>query len=162
MAILKIFNIVTTKGFTVPESGFGTTTVSGTSIGAILPPACEIGKFMCDTSAQVNIAGHGIFDILGIPEEEWDEHLIDSKVRINGVGGSVSMAKELRVRIHSLKTKDTVPTVFYVSKDFKTNIMSEQTLYQLKYLSEDMFSEDELYEADGQDNYITRAQYLAQ
>ena len=53
--------------------------------------------------------------------------------------------------------KETIPTVFYVSKDFKTNIMSEQTLYRLKYLSEDTFREDELYEADGQDNYIAMA-----
>ena len=53
------------------------------------------------------------------------------------------------MRIHSLKTKKTTQTVFYVG-DFKTALLSEATLYELGYLSEDRFQ-------NNQDRYIAEA-----
>ena len=78
-----------------------------------LPCRTKIGKFQADTGAQVNIAGYDIFDLMGIPDNEKDKYLIQTRVKINGVRGSVGGGvKELQVHLYSLKTKRTILTVF--------------------------------------------------
>ena len=65
-----------------------------------VPRQVKVGKFLADTSAQVNIANYSIFDLLGIPEGEHDGHLRRTRVTINMIGGAIDgEVKELRLNI---------------------------------------------------------------
>ena len=64
--------------------------------GGFFPREVGIGRYLCDTGAQVNLAGPKMLKrLLGLSPAEMRRVLIDSEVTIKGVGGSISMAKEL-------------------------------------------------------------------
>ena len=56
------------------------------------------------------------------------------------------------MKIFSLKTRRSTPAAFYVSPSFTTNILSEQSLYDLGYLKEEF-----LRGYGSQDKYIAKA-----
>ena len=122
--------------------------------GPFTAAPAKVIAMLADNGAQIDCANNTIFDALGVKPEDREKYLRPSEVTVNGVGGKRTAVKELKVHIYSLKTKQTHRVTFHVG-NFTSNILSEQTLYDLGYLDVNIFREDNLYKAGKQKEYIT-------
>ena len=85
------------------------------------PRKVKVGRFLADTGAQVNVGNYTMFDIMGIPEEEREKYLTDAPdMKINGIRGEVgSNLRSVNVMVHSLKTRISIPTTFFISNELQ-------------------------------------------
>ena len=75
------------------------------------PRKVKIGKFLADTGAQINVGNLTLFDLLGIPRNEFKIRTRDaSHMKVHGIGGDdVPSLRAMDVMVHSLKTNKTMP-----------------------------------------------------
>ena len=119
---------------------------------------------MADTGAQVYVGNLTLFDLLGIPREEFHVRTRDaSHMKVHGINGkNISNLRAMDMMIYSLKTRKKVPVTFLISEDLGCNILSEALVYDLGYLPATAFQENFLCKYDGQDVDETQASFMNQ
>ena len=117
----------------------------------------KLGRFLADTGAQINCGNYTLLDLMGINRCDMEKYTWAApEMKINGVGGNVDTIRGIHVKIYSVKHGTTVPATFYLAEKLGCNILSESLVYELGYISEEVFSEKFLGRFNDQDDFIQR------